>query len=47
LPDVNNEGFTMAPHAECVSGRKPVFWVDDNETGGVSLRRGLVTCSAF
>ncbi|AMW06438.1 hypothetical protein GEMMAAP_00560 [Gemmatimonas phototrophica] len=47
LPDVNNEGFTLAPQAECVSGRKPVFWVDDNETGGISLRRGLVTCSAF
>ena len=29
MPNVNNEGFTMAPAAECVGGVKPVFWAED------------------
>ena len=45
LPNVNNEGFAVAPDSECVAGRKSVFWSDDNNTGGHSLRRGSLPCS--
>jgi hypothetical protein len=44
LPNVNNEGFAIAPPSECVGGLKPAFWADDNATGGNSLRRGLMPC---
>jgi hypothetical protein len=45
MPNLNNEGFTLAPLAECASGRRPVFWSDDNETGGHAIRRGAVDCT--
>ena len=44
MPNLNNEGFTMAPQAECVDNLKPAFWADDNDTGGHSIRAGTVTC---
>lgn len=44
LPNVNNEGFAIAPETECVRGQKSVFWSDDNNTGGHSLRRGSLPC---
>ncbi len=47
MPDLNNEGFTFAPLAECVNGRRPALWADDGETGGIALRRGTLSCSAF
>jgi hypothetical protein len=47
MPNLNNEGVTFAPLAECVGGRRPVVWADDGETGGVALRQGTVTCSPF
>ncbi len=47
MPDLNNEGFTFAPLAECVNGRRMALWADDGETGGVALRRGTLSCSAF
>lgn len=47
MPNLNNEGFTLAPQAECVSGKKPVFWSDDGETGGHAIRRGTVSCTPF
>lgn len=47
MPNLNNEGFTLAPLAECVGGRRPALWADDGETGGIALRRGSVTCSPF
>ena len=47
MPDLNNEGFTFAPLAECVNGRRPTLWADDGETGGLALRRGSLTCAAF
>jgi hypothetical protein len=47
LPNLNNEGFTLAPLAECAGGRRPALWADDAETGGVALRSGSVTCSPF
>ena len=47
LPNINNEGFAIAPNSECVSGQKPVYWADDNETGGYSIRRGAITCGTL
>lgn len=44
LPNVNNEGFAIAPETECVGGQKSVFWSDDNNTSGHSLRRGSLPC---
>lgn len=44
LPNVNNEGFAIAPEAECVGGEKAVFWSDDDQTGGNALRQGSVLC---
>jgi len=46
MPNLNNEGFAIAPAAECVADRKPVFWADDSETGGHALRTGNLPCSA-
>jgi len=47
MPNLNNEGFTFAPLAECVGGKRPALWADDGETGGFSLRLGTVTCTPF
>ncbi|HKY40195.1 MAG TPA: lamin tail domain-containing protein [Polyangiaceae bacterium] len=47
LPNTNNEGFAIAPEAECVGGFKPAFWSDDNDLDGFSLRRDSVPCAAF
>lgn len=44
MPNVNNEGFALTPLAECVDGTRPVFWSDDDETGGHALRRGRLAC---
>ena len=46
MPNLNNEGFAIAPQASCTDGRKAVWWADDGETGGVSLRSGDVPCTA-
>jgi hypothetical protein len=47
LPDSNNEGFGIAPEAECSGGQKPVFWADDSEFGGHWLRRDTIPCGSF
>mgnify|MGYP002783414675 CR=1 FL=1 len=47
MPNLNNEGFTFAPLAECVNNRRPALWADDGNTGGFALRRGTLTCTAF
>ena len=47
MPNLNNEGFAIAPVAECVADRRPVFWADDSETGGHAIRVGTLTCSPF
>jgi hypothetical protein len=38
-PNINNEGFAVAPQAECASGLRPVFWSDDANTGGTAIRQ--------
>lgn len=47
MPNLNNEGFVMAPQAECVDGRKPVFWSDDSNDDGHALRAGTVDCTVL
>jgi hypothetical protein len=47
MPNLNNEGFTIAPASQCSNGVKPVYWADDSETNGQSLRSGTLTCSPF
>ena len=46
MPNLNNEGFAMAPQSRCVSGAKSVFWSDDASTGGNALREGSIGCAA-
>ena len=45
MPNLNNEGFAIAPQAECVNGLKPVFYTDDDNTGGHALRTGAINCT--
>jgi hypothetical protein len=40
-----NEGFAVADDSQCRSGSKPTFYADDNDTDGVSLRMGSITCT--
>jgi hypothetical protein len=47
LPNTNNEGFAIVPEAECSAGFKSVFWSDDNDLDGFSLRRDSVPCGSF
>lgn len=47
VSNLNDEGFAIAAATECVNGRKPAFWADDNDTGGNSLRRGNLPCTAL
>jgi hypothetical protein len=47
LPDSNNEGFTIAPESECVSGQKPVYWSDDSNFASHAIRRDTVPCGHF
>jgi hypothetical protein len=46
MPNLNNEGFAMAPQSQCVAGAKSVFWSDDSSTGGYALRQGSIECAA-
>lgn len=46
MPNYNNEGFAVAPTAECVNGRKPAYWANDGEDLGVAIRAGDVPCAA-
>ncbi len=43
----NNEGFTVTPEANCVGGFKPVFYADDSNDNGHSIRRDSIPCGAF
>ncbi|GGH37997.1 lamin tail domain-containing protein [Microbacterium album] len=44
-PNYANEGFAIAPQAQCVDGLKSTFYADDSDTGGHSLRRGTIECT--
>ena len=45
MANLNNEGFAIAPQAECVSGLKPALWTDDGNTEGHALRTGTLSCT--
>ena len=46
MPNLNNEGFAIAPQAECANKLKPAFWLDDsNPLGGNALRVGTIRCT--
>jgi len=45
MPNVNNEGFAIAPLDECSGGVRPVFYSDDSDTAGNSLRRAALACA--
>ena len=47
LPNVENEGFAIAPLSECAGGLRPVFWADDSATEGHAIRRGMLRCTAL
>lgn len=46
MPNLNNEGFTIAPISSCVGGNRTVLWADDGETDGRSIRSGTMPCLA-
>jgi hypothetical protein len=41
-PNLNNEGFSIGPAAQCSGNTKP--WIDDGKT---PARSGSVSCTAF
>ena len=45
VENLNNEGFAIAPQAECVAGLKPAFWLDDTNGSGNALRVGSRNCT--
>lgn len=45
MPNLNNEGFALAPRSTCVDGAKTVLWSDDGDTDGHSLRTGTFPCT--
>ncbi len=44
MENLNNEGFAIAPEAECVNDLKPVFYTDDDNGAGHALRTGAIDC---
>ncbi|GAA1502778.1 lamin tail domain-containing protein [Nocardioides humi] len=44
MPNLNNEGFAIAPQSTCVAGEREVVWADDGDTDGHSLRSGTLPC---
>ena len=45
MDNFNNEGFAIAPQAECVNGLKPTFYAEDSDANGHALRGGTLTCT--
>jgi hypothetical protein len=45
MANLNNEGFAIAPRAECAGGLKPVFWSDDSNTDSHAVRTGRLSCT--
>jgi Lamin Tail Domain len=46
MPNYNNEGFAIASAAQCINDRKPVYWANDGEDLGVSIRGGNIPCAS-
>jgi hypothetical protein len=47
MANLNNEGFAIAPQAECVNGLKPTFYSDDSNDDQHALRTGSINCTAL
>jgi hypothetical protein len=49
MPNFNNEGFTISPSAECdvQTGQRYVYWSDDDNDDGHSIRRDTIPCGHF
>jgi hypothetical protein len=47
LGNYDLEGISLAPDSQCLDGLKPVFWADDDDNNGHSLRQGMVECGSF
>ncbi|TDD48745.1 hypothetical protein E1263_33080 [Kribbella antibiotica] len=45
MPNLNNEGFAIAPQSTCTAGRKQVVWSDDGNTSSHALRAGTLPCA--
>jgi hypothetical protein len=45
MENFNNEGFAIAPQAECVNGLKPTFYAEDSDANGHALRGGTIDCT--
>ena len=45
MANLNNEGFAIAPQAECVNQFKPAFWLDDTNALGNAIRVGSIRCT--
>jgi hypothetical protein len=45
MDNFNNEGFAIAPQAECVGGFKPTFYAEDSDANGHALRGGTIHCT--
>lgn len=47
MPNLNNEGFAIAPTSTCANNTRSVFWTDDAETDGHAIRTGTLSCTPF
>ncbi|HYQ43117.1 MAG TPA: hypothetical protein VER11_14145 [Polyangiaceae bacterium] len=47
MPNLNNEGFTIASESTCQAGFKSVFYAEDGSTMGFAIRRDSIPCGAF
>jgi hypothetical protein len=45
MDNFNNEGFAIAPQAECVGGVKPTFYAEDSDANSHALRGGTINCT--
>ncbi|WEO78828.1 lamin tail domain-containing protein [Cryobacterium sp. SO2] len=45
MPNINNEGFAIAPQGSCTTGSTSAFWADDSNTGGFAIRAGSLDCT--
>lgn len=37
----------MTSEQSCMNGVKPIYWTDDGNTDGISIRSGTVQCGNF
>ena len=42
--NLNNEGFAIGPHSQCVGGTVPTIYADDSNDGGHVIRTGSLSC---